>query len=51
MGGDDPVRAFILSLVAVVIIAIGAHFALGSLQWGADRVYSNPASVRLQGPV
>lgn len=44
-------RAFILGVVAAVIIAVGAHFALDSLEWSSAEIYSAPASVRLDGPV
>lgn len=44
-------RAFVLGVLAAVIIAVGAHFALGSLDWSSKQLYSDPASVRLSGPV
>lgn len=39
-------KPFLLGLIAAVGIAIGAHYAIGSLNWSAEAKYSSPA-VRL----
>ena len=39
-------KPFLFALLAAVGIAVGAHYAIGSLNWSAEAMYSSPA-VRL----
>jgi hypothetical protein len=39
-------KPFLLGLIAAVGIALGAHYAIGTLNWSAEAKYSAP-SVRL----
>jgi hypothetical protein len=39
-------KPFLLGLIAAVGIAVGAHYAIGSLNWSVEARYSSP-SVRL----
>jgi hypothetical protein len=39
-------KAFLLGVIAAIGIAIGAHYAMGTLNWSAAAKYSTP-SVRL----
>lgn len=41
IGGMSRMKSFIASLVAIVIISVGAAVALGSLDWSSQRVYSS----------
>jgi hypothetical protein len=39
-------KAFLLGLVAAIGIAVGAHYAIGTLNWSSAAKFSSP-SVRL----
>ena len=39
-------KSFLLGVIAAIAIAVGAHYAMGTLKWSAAAQYSSP-SVRL----
>ena len=39
-------KPFLMGVIAAIAIAVGAHYAMGTLDWSATAQYSSP-SVRL----
>lgn len=45
--GEETMRAFLASLVATVVIAVGAYFLIGDFQRSVQEAFATDPSVRL----
>jgi hypothetical protein len=43
---EDPMKAFLASVVVLVVIAVGANFVLNGIQKPAESAYTSPTGAR-----